>query len=120
MNADIAPWEPPADMPGRDRAPDLHVSIKFEAELLGAHVHIKVRAAHRIPSVQVDHSRGLCGELTMAPEEWLLLRAALLAMPLPEPLWLTVRNMARKVGPACPEFSDHEGQQFIEIEGWPE
>ena len=56
---------------------DEHVSFRFEAELIGGHVHVKVRASHRHPSVQADHARGLCGELVMAPEEWVVWRRAI-------------------------------------------
>ena len=56
------------DNPGR--VADRHVAFRFEWQLQGGHVHIKVRAASRHLSAQVNHSRGLCGELTMTPDEW--------------------------------------------------
>ncbi len=118
-------WTPPYDMPGQDRAPDKHVSVLFEAELRGGHVHVKVRAATRHPSVQVDHSRGLCGELVFAPAEWLLLHHALRDAPRSVEAYLMERadngsGRAVKLAGAGPDVSDHDGQQFIELKGWPE
>lgn len=87
---------------------------------MGGHVHVKVRAASRNPSVQVDHSRGLCGELVMEPGEWLLLRAALEDSGLPPWLWTLEDHRAKLHAPAGPHVSLHAGQQFIEMSGWPE
>lgn len=115
------PWDPPQEVKARPgRVTDSHTSFKFEAELLGGHVHVKVRAATRHPSVQVDHSRGLCGTLVMAPEEWLLLRRALRSMRLDGPLWMLKDGSGRLVAQAGPLVSDHDGQNWVDIEGWPE
>lgn len=117
-------WFRPADM--RDGPPDKHVSVLFEAELIGAHVHVRVRAATRHPSVQVDHSRGLCGELVFVPAEWLLLHHALRAIGAhPPEAYLVERRdgghgRVTKIAGAGPEASEHDDQQFIELKGWPE
>jgi hypothetical protein len=116
-------WNPPPDMEGIDREPDLHVSVVFEAELIGGHVHVTVRAAARDPSVQVDHSRGGAGKLVFRPEEWAMLSAALSSIKEPAPIWLAVNHggltRAKKIAPAG-VASLHQGQQFIELKGWPE
>lgn len=116
-------WTPPPDMPvnlDRAKGQAKHVSFKFEAELLGGHVHVKVRAATRHTSVQVDHSRGLCGELVMAPGEWLLFRHTLLTAYEHEPVWVRDGGRAQVFVPAGPDYSYHDGQRFIKITGWPE
>lgn len=118
MSDAIRPWTPPDDMP-IGRGPDSHTSFKFEAELIGGHVHVKVRAGTRHPSVQVDHSRGLCGELVMSPGEWLLFRAMLDLARTPNPLWLMDRG-GKYLAPAGPPWSFHDDQRFIEVEGWPD
>lgn len=105
---------------------DTHTSFLFDAELLGGHVHVKVRAATRVPSVEVDHSRGLCGTLVMSPVEWLLLRAALECVDVDHPS-LVQLDGARLCAPAGMSglvdrdgFAESPGQQFIEIVGCPE
>lgn len=121
----IRPWDAPADLPDWDRQPDEHVSFLFEARQVGGHVHVKVRAAHRHPSVQVNHSRGLCGELTFAPEEWALLSQVLADAEPPEPAYFeTDHKGAERVvklagaGGAWGEL-DHEvdwhDHHFIEV-----
>lgn len=125
----IKPWVSPTDLPGQDHAPHFHVSFLFEARQLGGHVHVKVRAAHRIPSVQVNHSRGLCGELTMAPEEWAMFKAALEQVVPVEPCEFvddgTTTGFRRseivKLAGAGGEWGadgaevDHQEHRFIEI-----
>lgn len=119
-------WEPPQeirDNPGR--IADRHVSFLFEAEQIGGHVHVKVRAASRVLSVQVNQSRGLCGELTMAPEEWLLLRKALEGAEAPGPTWVEdggrasiIIGAGHPALEACepPEIeTDHNLHRFIEL-----
>lgn len=115
------PWDPPREVarnPGR--VADTHTSILFDARMDGGHVRVKVRAATRGLTVQVDHSRALCGELVMKPEEWLLLRAVLAEAETPGPLWMLRDNRGRLVAGAGPDVSYHDQQQFIEIQGWPE
>jgi len=119
-------WDPPLEVrehPGR--IADRHISFLFEAEQVGSHVHVKVRAASRVLSVQVNHSRGLCGELTMTPEEWLLLRKALESAETPGPAWIKdggrgciIIGAGHPALEACepPEIeTDHEAHRFIEI-----
>lgn len=67
------------------RAVDRHVAFLFEWQTKGAHVHVKVRAASRHPSVQVNHSRGLSGELVFARDEWILFREVLERAATPGP-----------------------------------
>lgn len=63
------------------------ISILFEPELRGAHVHVAVRAGHR-------PDRGHAGDLVMRPEEWQVLSSLLgcigdiatLVTPIPRPL----------------------------------
>ena len=107
----------PGDVPRYDR----HVSTLWEARLEGGHVKVKVRAANRDPSVQVDHSRGLCGELTFDPAEWLVLRKALLEVAgwYIDEWYVDERHHWRHVAGAGDGISDHEDQRMIEVKGWP-
>lgn len=108
------------------RDPDRHVSFLWEARLEGGHVHVKVRAASRHPSVQVNHSRGLAGELVLRPDEWLLLERALrhanectMARSSEPRLRYWDGSFGQCVAPAGfgyePEGPDHDGQVFMEI-----
>lgn len=123
----MSEWTPPAEVlenPGR--IADKHTAFLFEAEYVGAHVHVKVRAATRILSAQVNHSRGLCGELVMAPAEWVLFKKALEGAPTPGPTW--VRDGASAmiyIGAGHPALedcvppeveTDHDQQRFITID----
>lgn len=108
------------------RGPDLHVSLLFEARLEGGHVHVKVRAAARHPSVQVNHSRGLSGELVFRPEEWLMLRAILEAGAACADDWTNADlpraffdGRGKVLAPAGigyePAGPDHDGQRVVEF-----
>jgi hypothetical protein len=96
------------------------VSFLFEPRLEGAHVHVKVRSASRDPSVQVDHSRGLAGELVFSPDEWHMLRLGLLSVDTPGPTWLrdeVHQRLSIVAGAGCDELEgiEHPGQRFIEV-----
>lgn len=95
-----------------------HTSFLFDAELIGGHVHVKVRAATRIPSAQVDHSRGLCGTLVMEPAEWLLLRETFIRTA--DQFFMVREDERNAVVVGAGPMSFHDGQQFIELAGWPE
>jgi hypothetical protein len=99
-----------------------HVSFLFEYRLEGAHIHVKVRSASRHLGAQVNHSRGLCGELVMSNEEWVMLRKALAAAPLPGPVWTRSTPAGRQFlcapagHPDLAEFeTDHDEQHFVEF-----
>lgn len=47
------------------------ISILFEYEVAGGHVHVDVRAADAAPgSAAVTSSRALCGRLVFSQAEW--------------------------------------------------
>lgn len=115
-------WDCPPDLPMDENRPpaDKHTSFLFEAELVGGHVHVKVRAATRGHSVQVDHSRALCGSLIMWPEEWFLLRQVLERAETPDPQWVDDEHghVFRIAGAGCFDLVgfEHTNQRFIEIQ----
>lgn len=114
----------PATDEENDREVDRHVSIKFESELIGGHVHITVRSACRHPSVQVNHSRGNCGKLVMDPESAALFHEFVTSSDFNEtqPQWVARGDLVLKIGPAGWTHStvDANEQKFIEWEGWPQ
>lgn len=108
------------DNPGR--VADRHVSFVFEPRLEGNHIHVKVRSASRIPSVQVDNSRGLAGELVLSPGEWELLATALGSIETPGPTWFLDRpthSLGLVCGAGHPDLAEeeHPGQRFVEVRG---
>jgi hypothetical protein len=119
-------WTPPADLPQDVNRPavDRHTSFLFEAQQMGKHVHVKVRAATRGHDLHADHSRALLGTLAMLPEEWFLLRSVLEAADTPGPQWVDdeVGRVFIIAGAGCLELGeDHAAERFIEtVTRWSE